>query len=241
MATSGTYTYVPAQDDYLTEALARVGVRSDMINADHVNEATRSANLGLAAWSNRGFKQFQMQLSTVTVTAGQSQILSTGVAGTSFPVGTLQIFSSIIQVPGGGTTPYFDVPMVRIGRYDYEQIPYLGQTGRPDRFFWDSSFQLGSRVANLWPVPNQTYNIRAWCIVRNQDVGGLAYNSDITYEWWDAFAAMIAERLAEKYAPSMLQDKTARAEAAYSLAAQGERERGALRLRVDTRTRYSSR
>lgn len=240
MATTNTFTYLPAQDDYLTESLARVGVRSDMINADHINEAQRSCQFMLQSWSNRGFKQFQLQLSTVTVVAGQSQILSTGLAG-AFPVSTLQIFSSIIQVPGGGTTPYFDVPMVRIGRYDYEQIPYLGQTGRPDRFFWDSSFPVGSRVANLWPVPNQSYNIRAWCICRNQDVGGLAINSDIGYEWWDAFAAGLTERLAEKYAPPMLAEKKLRADEAYMLASQGERERGPIRIRVDTRTRYTSR
>lgn len=234
---SGTYTQ-SANDDYLAEACARIGIRGDQINADHIQEATRSANLMLASWAADGYTQYDMTLAEVTFTP------NVGVyAQALFAPGTLQIFSSIIRVSNT-----FDVPMVRISRYDYEQIPYKTDLGRPDRFFWDGlGNTLGQRYMQLWPVPDMTYTARVWCICRSQDTGSLINSPDIGFEWIDAFSAGLAARLAEKFRPDLFDSKMALAGGpglpggAYMIARRGERERGPSRFRLDYRTRETPR
>lgn len=241
-SSSGTYTQTQyALDDYLGEALSRIGIRSDQINADHITEATRSANLMLASWAADGFKQYDLQLVTLSTEDAVNGVIDYSY----FPYGTLQIFSGIIRV-----NSTFDVPMVRISRYDYEQIPYKSDMGRPDRFFWDGlGNQLSDRYMQLWPWPNPAniYDLRIWCICRAQDVGTLVNSPDIGFEWIDAFSAGLAARLARKYRPDIVNDMLVEAGGpgiaggAYQVAKTGERERGPSRFRVDYRTRESPR
>ncbi len=232
MTTTGTYTFQPALDDYLSEAYSRIQIRPDTINSTHIVEAIRSANLMLSVWPSMAAQQFQLKLCEVTVTQGQPAI-----PAASFHAGALQIFSSVLHRDG------FDVPMVRLARFDYEQIPSKTNTGRPDRFFWDGAgVNLSSRYMQLWPVPeNSTDIVRAWVICRPQDVGGLSNTQDIGYEWYDAFAAGLAARLAEKFAPALFEVKAAAAAQALTLAQQGQRERGPSRFRVDYRQTSSAR
>lgn len=232
MTTSGTYTFQPALDDYLTEAYSRIQIRPDTINSTHIVEAIRSANLMMAVWANAQINQFQLKLCEVTVTQGNPTI-----PAASFHAGALQVFSSVLHRDG------FDVPMIRLARYDYEQIPSKTNTGRPDRFFWDGAgVDLSSRYMQLWPVPeNSTDVVRAWVICRPQDAGGLVNTQDIGYEWYDAFAAGLAARLAEKFAPGLYEEKVQIAVGALQLASQGQRERGPTRFRVDYRQTSSSR
>ena len=228
------------------ESFARIGIRGDQINPDHVSEATRSANLMLASWAADGYKQYAMQFVDVTFNPGVGQY-----AQSLFAPGTLQIFSSIIRVSNT-----FDVPMVRISRFDYEQIPYKANLGRPDRFFWDGAgTTLGVRYMQLWPVPDLTYTARVWCICRAQDFGNLVNAPPIGFEWIDAFAAGLAARLAQKFRPDLYQamkleaggpdmpanPQTGYAGGAYIIAKRGERERGPSRFRVDYRTKETPR
>lgn len=238
MTTSGTQT-VMAFDDLVAETFERIGIRADQINNDHLNSCARSTALMLVAWANEGFKQYQLKLYQPTLTPNQGQLSLAN--GFTFPTGTMQIFSSIIVVPGGGSQQY-SVPMIRIARYDYEAIPDKANVNRPDRFFWDGAgTTLDQRYMQLWPVPDQAYSLRIWCVVRSQDIGGLTNTPDVGFEWQDAFAAGLAMRMAEKYAPDRLQEKQAIFSVAYSLAKQSERERGPVTFRVDPRTRTSAR
>lgn len=247
---SGTYTQY-ASDDYIAEALARCQIRGDQVNADHIAEAQRSANLMLAYWAADGFKQYDMQLTTINFTPGVSVY-----AQPLFAPGTLQIFSSTILTGSGTFFGTFSVPMVRISRFDYEQIPYKADLGRPDRFFWDTlGNTLGQRYMQLWPTPNITYSARVWCICRSQDFGNITQSPDIGFEWVEAFSAGLAARLALKFRPdlySMLKQEaggpdmplnpaTGYMGGAYLVAKRGERERGPTRFRVDYRTKESPR
>lgn len=243
--TSGTYTQ-SANDDYMAEAFSRIGIRGDQINADHIQECTRSANLMLASWAADGYKQYALQFVDVNFTIGVNNY-----AGTLFAPGTLQIFSSIIRVNNT-----FDVPMVRISRFDYEQIPYKADPGRPDRFFWDGAgTTLAARSMTLWPVPNMAYTARVWCICRAQDFGNLVNDPGIGFEWVDAFSAGLAARMAQKFRPDIYQQmkleaggpdmppnsQTGYMGGAYIVAKRGERERGPSRFRVDYRTKETPR
>jgi hypothetical protein len=195
----------------------------------------------LASWAADGFKQYDLQQVTISTTVATNGVI----AYSNFPAGTLQIFSGIINV-----NSTFSVPMVRISRYDYEQIPFKADMGRPDRFFWDGlGNQLSDRYMQLWPWPNPAniYSLHLWCICRPQDIGTLVNIPDIGYEWVDAFAAGLAARLARKYRPDIVNALIAEAGGpglqggAYAVARSGERERGPSRFRVDYRTRESPR
>ena len=61
MATSGTQKFAPAFSDFLLESYARIQVRANDITAEHMRNATMSANLLLSEWAVRG----QPQLWTV--------------------------------------------------------------------------------------------------------------------------------------------------------------------------------
>src|ERR1700688_612488 len=152
MTTSGTQTIL-AFDDMLAEACSRIGIRGDQITNDHITECVRSAQLQLTAFATEGFKQYQLKLYQPTLVPNQGQLSLAN--GFTFPAGTLQIFSSVIIVPGGGSQQYA-VPMIRIARYDYEAIPDKANANRPDRFFWDGfGTDISQRYMQLWPVPDQ--------------------------------------------------------------------------------------
>ena len=238
MTTSGTQSIL-AFDDLLVESFSRNGIRGDQITNDHINECARSANLMLTSWASEGFKQYQLKLYQPVLTPNQGKLSLAN--GFTFPTGTMQIFSSIIIVPGGGTQQYA-VPMIRIARYDYEAIPDKSNVNRPDRFFWDGfGTTLDQRYMQLWPVPDQAYTLRIWCVTRSQDIGGLSNTPDVSYEWQDAFAAGLAARMAEKYAPDRFDQKQQLFASAYQVAKWADRERGPTQFRVNPRTRTSAR
>lgn len=249
MVTSGTYGFQStANDDWLAESFSRLQIRGDQITSDKITDANRSANLMLAEWNNKGQNQFQLQESTIPLASvtgiGSGGANPGNIIASYFGPATLQIFSSIIvvnQTPGAPLSG-FSIPMIRLGRADYEVIPFKLNTGRPDRYFWDTSgLSIAANNMQLWPVPDNvgTYAIRAWTFQAPQDAGSLVNLAPVKYEWVDAFCSGLTARLAEKYAPDQYDKKTAQAENAWRLAVSGGRERGPSRFRVDGRSATS--
>lgn len=243
-ATSGTYAFAPAEDDFIAEAYSRIQIRGDQIDTQKIVDAERSANLMMVEWNNKGQNQFQLQLSVIPCSTVPN-IQTTGqIPASFFGPAPLQIFSSVCITNYTPGNPYsgFSVPMIRLGRADYEIIPFKLNPGRPDRFLWDTAaLTIAGNYMQLWPipVPAAAFTIRAWAFQRIQDAGGLTTLAPVKYEWLEAFNCGLTARLAEKYMPSLFAEKTALAVAAWTLAVSGGREHGPTRFRVDPRNAVS--
>jgi hypothetical protein len=127
-------------------------------------------------------------------------------------------------------TALLDIPITRISRSDYIDIPNKAQTGRPTSFWVDR--QINPNIY-IWPTPTQPYNNLFYTRVRMlQDIGSLINMAEIPQRFYDALTAGLAIRLAVKYSPDkerlMLLKEEYRD--AFDMAAREDAERVPLRI-----------
>jgi hypothetical protein len=67
---SGTFSFQPAISDLLLESFDRIQMRPAELTTHHLSSATRSANLILQAWSNRGVNLFEVVQNTIPLVQG---------------------------------------------------------------------------------------------------------------------------------------------------------------------------
>lgn len=70
MSTSDTYNFNPSLADIVLESYDRIGMRPTMLTRQHMISATRSINLALQTWGNRGVNLWAVDLQTVPMTQG---------------------------------------------------------------------------------------------------------------------------------------------------------------------------
>lgn len=215
-----TKTFNPQFADLLSESFSRVGIRPAVVTQEHIDEALRSAQLLLVEFSNRGVKQYQLVNQQFTTVTGQ--------AAYTLDIGTLDVWSAIC------TQNNVDIPIWPMGRLDYQRIPNKENQGRPFNFFIDKGQTgNGQRIMYLWPAgENNTDVISFWAWTRTADQVAMLQTAPMAYEWFDAYAAGIAARMAEKYAPSLWEAKVMNAEKAFVFARQADRETAPTRFRM---------
>ena len=97
------------------------------------------------------------------------------------------------------------------------------EQGRPDRYYLDRTVPP---KLTFWQVPeNSTDEFVYWGLFRTQTVTSLAEEPDIPYRYYEAFAAGLAARLAEKYAREFESTLWQKAQMAFSKAQAADRER----------------
>lgn len=213
-------TFNPEFAEILSEAFSNCGIRPQTVTSEHIDEALRSANLGLVKFSNAGVKQYQLLYKTLALTAG--------VASYSLPADTLDVWAATVIRDGSET------PIWPISRVDYMNIPKKIQTGRSYNYYVDKGkVGLTQRTIYLWPTPDRSTDvINYWAWTRNSDATDLNQTSPMAYEWLDAYALELSTRLSIKYAP----DRTAlfqqMAAESFKLAKEGNRERAPVRFKM---------
>lgn len=70
MASSGTYNFFLDNAGVVTEAFSRCGIHPTALTREHFFSATRSLNLALASWSNRGVNLWQVDLQSIPLIQG---------------------------------------------------------------------------------------------------------------------------------------------------------------------------
>lgn len=216
MTTSGTTTFSLTVAEFLDEAWERCGKDPAHLTARHIISARRSMNLLLADWYTDGHKQWKLDL--------QSQATTVGMASFTPATGTIDIFDMMLRRSG------VDTPVVRISRDDYQQIGDKAIQGRPDRFFLDRGTTL---TCFLWPTgENATDSLRYYRLARIQDVGAASNTLDLPVYWFEAFAAGVAAKLAEKWAPDKEVGLITKAAAAFKRAKQEDRDRADVSIQV---------
>jgi len=92
-----------------------------------------------------------------------------------------------------------EIPMARLNRDDYVNLPNKSFQGRPLQFWVDRL--LNAPVLNLWPVPSPqfvTAQVVVWVKRYIMDVGTMTQEIEIPQRWYDAVVYVLASRLAEE-------------------------------------------
>jgi hypothetical protein len=181
MATTGTQTV----RDVVKAALrkARVTGFGEAPDADDAEVAMDELNFMLKGWQNRRYNLW-------TKTAG-SLALTTAAVYTLDPVRPLRILSARFKRNG------IEVPMQRMTRDEYDELPNKATTGQPTQFYYDR--QREAARFYVWPVLataagetiEYTYDREL------EDVTSLDDTLDMPGEWWDAVVYGLAVRMLE--------------------------------------------
>jgi hypothetical protein len=92
-----------------------------------------------------------------------------------------------------------EIPMARLNRDDYVNLPNKAFQGRPLQFWCDR--QLNNPVLNLWPVPSAqfvTAQVVVWVKRYIMDVGTMTQEIEIPQRWYDAIVYLLSSRVAEE-------------------------------------------
>lgn len=97
-----------------------------------------------------------------------------------------------------GNTPT-EIPMARINRDDYSNLPNKTAQGRPLQFWLNR--QREYPIMNVWQVPNGDFIFaQIVCYVKRyiMDVGTMTQEIEVPQRWYDAIVYCLAAKLAEE-------------------------------------------
>jgi len=92
-----------------------------------------------------------------------------------------------------------EIPMARLNRDDYVNLPNKAFEGRPLQFWVDRL--LNNPVLYLWPVPSAQFvsaQVVVWVKRYIMDVGKMTQEIEVPQRWYDAIVYVLASRVAEK-------------------------------------------
>lgn len=208
MVTTGTQTV----RSIVTAALrkARVVGFGQTPDADEAEAAMQELNFMLKAWQNRRYNLW-------TKTAG-SLTLTTAAVYTMDPVRPLRILSA--RLKRGGV----EIPMQRMTRDEYDELPVKTTTGTPTQFYYDR--QREAARLYIWPVlASASGETIEYTYDRElEDVTDLDDTLDMPGEWWDAVVYGLAVRILETLALPAPQTLLLRAEMLLETALADDRE-----------------
>ena len=217
MAVSGSNDFELDVADYVEEAYERCGL--EVRTGYDLRTATRSLNLLLADWANRGLNRWTMQQTSQAITAGTSNY--------NLGIDTIDILSAVIRT-GSGTTQT-DISLSRISRDAYLSITNKNSTGKPTQFYVDRQI---NPIVKLWPTPDsvETYTLIFDRLVRMDDADAATNTLDVPFRFYPCLAAGLAYYIALKRAPERVQILKAVYEEEFERAAAEDRDRATLSL-----------
>ena len=217
MAVSGSNDFELDVADYVEEAYERCGL--EVRTGYDLRTATRSLNLLLADWANRGLNRWTMQQTSQAITAGTSNY--------NLGIDTIDILSAVIRT-GSGTTQT-DISLSRISRDAYLSITNKNSTGKPTQFYVDRQI---NPIVKLWPTPDsvETYTLIFDRLVRMDDADAATNTLDVPFRFYPCLAAVLAYYIALKRAPERVQILKAVYEEEFERAASEDRDRATLSL-----------
>ena len=220
MATSGTYIFNPDLAEAVDEAFERCRIDPAGISVRHILSARRSMRYMLVDWATEDYQDYRIQqLSFNTV---QSQQVYTG--PTDVPVNIVDVIGVVLRRSD------VDTPVEFMSRHEWLNIPEKSIEGRPDRVFVDK--KRDGIDFTFWTVPENSTDLIVFdAVVKFEDSDTAADNADISWYMQEAFAAGLAARLAEKYAPPQLEEKLwLKSASAFRKGTNAARERGSVRI-----------
>ena len=230
MATSGSKNFELGVADYVEEAFERCGI--ELRTGYDLKTATRSLNLMLAEWSNRGLNQWSIKEKTVAMVKDTTTYNVDSTNGTA-AIDVLDVF--IRETIGSEAT---DLPMSRLSRAEYSHITTKSTTGKPNQFFVNK--QLTPTIS-VWPAPdkNSTYTIYMNVLTRMDDADAGANTLDMPFRFYPCLAAGLAYYISLKRAPDRTQMLKALYEDEFARALAQDEDRSSFNISPNLRS-YNS-
>jgi len=201
MAYSGTYTFDLSIDEICEEAFERCGV--EVRSGYDLRTARRSLNLIFLEWANRGLNLWTIQKQEKTITSASANPLTgTDLYGTTANDSQqiIDITNVIMrQVSGSDNNDY---ECTRIGRDVYWGYTVKSTSSRPTQFYFERTI---SPSLYLYPVPDTTYTLIYYALIRMFDAGDYTNNAQIPFRFIPCMTAALAYYIAMKYAPDRIQ------------------------------------
>lgn len=215
MATTGTFIANPTLAEHTDEAVERAGINPESLSGEQLISIRRSMVFAFSKWSNLGHKQWKFTRFTFNpVSIGQTEF--------DLPAGTMWVQTAVHQRSG------VDTEMYPISREDYSILHDKDLVGRSDRYFVER--RRDDLVSNpvrvfLWPAVERLTDIMVFDIWQQyEDPGNPRNTLDIPYRFYDAYAAELAKRVAQKYKPERFKELKAEAMEAWDEADDEDRD-----------------
>ena len=217
MAVSGSNDFELDVADYVEEAFERCGL--EVRTGYDLRTATRSLNLMLADWANRGLNRWTM--------AQTSTSLTSGTADYTLGADTIDILSAVIRTGTG--TNQSDISLSRLSRDGYISITNKNTTGRPTQFYVDRQI---NPIVKLWPTPDSadTYTLVYDRLVRMDDADSAVNTLDVPFRFYPCLAAGLAYYIALKRAPNRVEMLKGVYEEEFERAAVEDRDRASFNV-----------
>ena len=227
MAVSGSKDFELDVADYVEEAFERCGL--ELRTGYDLKTATRSLNLMLAEWSNRGLNQWTVAQKTIPMVADTTVY---DVDSTT-PTATIDVLDVFIRETIGGTAT--DVPLSRMSRAEYSHVATKSTSGKPNQFYVN---KLLSPTITVWPAPDKssTYTVYVNALTRMDDADAGANTMQVPFRFYPCLAAGLAYYIALKKAPDRVQLLKAMYEEEFDRALSQDEERASFRVSPDLRS-----
>ena len=226
MAVSGSKDCELDVADYVEEAFERCGL--ELRTGYDLKTATRSLNLMLAEWANRGLNQWTVAQKTIPMVADTTvyDVDSTN------PTATIDVLDVFIRETIGGTAT--DVPLSRMSRAEYSHVATKTSTGKPNQFYVN---KLLSPTITVWPAPDKssTYTVYVNALSRMDDADAGANTMQVPFRFYPCLAAGLAYYIALKKAPDRVQMLKSLYEEEFDRALSQDEERASFRVSPDLR------
>jgi hypothetical protein len=186
MAVSNSIDFTQTAQELIVDALAELGVlaEEEPLEATDLNRGLRILTRMLKAWQVDGVMTWTMTSGTLTLVQGQEDYAFG--AGGDFVTVPLDIGDMEIN---RGTN---DLPMFRLSREEYRNLPNKTTQGYPTQFYYDRQRTGGTLY--VWPAPDATAGTLKFTyrrIIMDMDAG--ANNIDLPQEWHDAIVFGLAK------------------------------------------------
>jgi hypothetical protein len=226
VAASGSKNFELDVADYVEEAFERCGL--ELRTGYDLKTATRSLNLMLAEWANRGLNQWTITQKVLTLVKDTTSYT----IDSTNPTATIDVLDVFIRETLGGVST--DVPMTRMSRSQYANISTKSTTGKPNQYLIDKQI---SPLVKIWPAPdeNSKYELYLNVLTRIDDADVGANTMEIPFRFFPCLAAGLAYYLALKRAPEKVGMLKQLYEEEFQRALSQDEDRASFRVAPDLR------
>lgn len=229
MSTTNTNTFNLDLNNAVEEAFERCG--AELRTGYDLRTATRSLNLMLSEWANRGINLWTLDTGSI--------LLSAGTATYTLPIDTVDLLDHVIRTGTGQNQ--LDINITRISSSTYLSIPNKNATGRPIQVWinrqsgeTNANSTIASPTITIWPVPENgsNYTFVYTRLRRMYDAGTGVNNQDVPFRFLNPLVSGLAYYLSLKIPGAEVRTPMLKQmyDEAFQLAADEDREKAAIRF-----------
>jgi hypothetical protein len=192
MTVSGTTSFSMTVSEIVTEARGLLGIQAaeEPLQADELQQGIRALNMMLKAWQAEGVQTWTLTEGTFTLVQGDfDYVFGSGGTFTTVPLDITDV-----RITRSSTS----MPMFRLSREDYYDLPLPSSEGYPTQFYYDRQRDGGTLF--VWPAPDSQGGTIDFTYRRYvMDAGDGTNTLDLPTEWHEAVCYNLAKRLISYY------------------------------------------